>query len=391
MQKARMETTAEVLDPVQPPAEPKVETTTAPAKADTSSLPAGKKDEFLDLVTSAKNPSELRAAAEKLRQKIERQPPVNPPIPKSEEETATPLATKAAEPETPAEETPAAAEEPAEAPAPEADAAEPDEDADEDTPITPISSKNAKIALPEDDKVGRLALSYKKRNRDWTMAQAMAAAESQLGVKPKTEPAAAEAPKSDLPQTIDAVDAAIEKLEAEKLKAADDLSVQEMAKIDNALRRLDRQRTKLERDGEVQQREQATAYETAFSASESKATALYEFASKPDSPAGKRMIEIEEALRDTEDPRYYSPNKPLLIAQMVAAEMNIAPKSKTAAPAKPAAPAGPVPPKKQVLPVGGSRTATTGAPAQSALHTEITGITTMAQLRSVQKKLGINT
>jgi hypothetical protein len=77
-------------------------------------------------------------------------------------------------------------------------------------------------------------------------------------------------------------------------------------------------------------------YNRRFTASEAKATELYAFASRADSEGGKRMLEIEAELKAKNDPLYFSPDKPLIIARMVAREMRIAPRTKTPETVKPA-------------------------------------------------------
>ena len=69
------------------------------------------------------------------------------------------------------------------------------------------------------------------------------------------------------------------------------------------------------------------AYNRAFDKSEAEAAQLYDFAHDPVSVGGKRMQEIESALLAKNDPIYYDPNKPLIIARMVAAEMHVAAKT----------------------------------------------------------------
>lgn len=392
----------EVLDPAATTADTKVESS-APAKSEARSLNDGasKKDEFLETVNKASTPAQLRAAAEQLRrmgqkpanEKVPADPDAddgsNPKKEPVKQETATEEAS--ADETSKEDKTEDATEEATEAKA-ETGEEETESTEDEDSPITPISSKNAKVSLPEGDQVGRLAISFKKRNKDWTMDQAMEAARTQLGVKTKDsadEPAKVKSP-SDLPDTVEGVDTAIEALETQKVKAAEDLNLAEIAKIDSQLRKLDRQRTSLERQGEQQERQQVAEYDTAFASSEAKAADLYEFASKPDSPGGKRMLEIEESLLETEDPRYYAPNKPLLIAQMVAAELNIAPKSKKAAPAKPAVAAPPAASKKQVIPAGGAKTTPPADPAQNADVARVSKISNMAELRAEFKRRGFS-
>jgi hypothetical protein len=103
------------------------------------------------------------------------------------------------------------------------------------------------------------------------------------------------------------------------------------------------------------------------------------------------MVEIEEAMERTGDPRFHDPNKPMLIANMVAAEFKIAPLSKTKAPAKPQAKAATPaaePPKKGILPSGGSSTAP-AAPTVNAVEQRISKIQTPADLKAELKAFGI--
>ncbi len=86
---------------------------------------------------------------------------------------------------------------------------------------------------------------------------------------------------------------------------------------------------------EAQRAKKAAAYEAAFSVSDAKAVELYDFASDPNSEGSKRMLEIDDALKANGDPLYNDPNKPLIIAQMVAKEMRIPPKSIKSSTAKP--------------------------------------------------------
>ncbi len=270
------------------------------------------------------------------------------------------------------------------------------DDEGEDGQVTPVKANKARLTLKEDDKVGRLAASFKHRNRDWTLEQCVDAAKNQLGIKPSQEKPGAEDkkpdPNADLPQTVEAIDTAAETLQSERDQAFAELKFDEVAKMDRQLRRLDRHRLTVERDTQAKAQQAVTAYETNFAASEKRAVELYDFAGKPDSPMGKRMAEIEEALKEAEDPLYYSPDKPLKIAQMVATENNIAPRKKGApAAVKPAAkPAEkPAEPKKGILPGGDSRTTQPVAGQKTGVEADIPKISGMSDLRSAYKKLGL--
>ena len=344
-------------------------------------------DTILSEVKNANTPAARRELAERMLKEARNKPPEAPPqeTPAGEqppaEPEATPESTEATSPET--------TETPETEATPETQLeTEPTDDGN--TPTIP-TAKQLRVTLPENDKVGRLASSFLRRNRDWTMEQAMDAARNQLGIKPaeakpETEPAKT---TSDLPQDVAGVDAALDALETEIIKANDELRFTDAAKMANKSRLLERHRMKLELDGEKQQVRAAADYDQGFRSSEAKAAELYDFASKPDSAGAKRMLEIEAELQDLDDPLHYSPDKPLKIAQMVAAELNIAPRRKgtPAAPAKPAVPAVP-PAKKNVLPTGASRTAPTTATPANTMNQEIAAAKTLGELRAVKKKYG---
>lgn len=360
-------------------AEPKVDTPAAPKDA-ASSLP--EQDKIGEQVQKIRSVADLRRFEQEQKT-----------APKAAD-TAKPAETKAAElpakvteekPKEAAEETPPTEEAP---PAEEAPTEEPETPPEtQDSEITPVKSDRPHVRVNKDDEHGRLTLAYQIRNKDWTLKQAMAAADEQLGVKPSKEPAAQTA-KSDLPETVSAVDLAADKLMDEKDKAATELRLEDVAKLDRQLRKLDRHRVELVQKDQQQQAEQAREYDTAFTKSEAKAIELYAFAGDPNSAGAKRMVEIEETLKDTGDPLYSSPDKPLRVAQMVAAELRIAPKGKgTAVAAKPTAiPVAPAP-KKQVLPGGGSQTQPPAA--DNGLSEEIKGLKTELDFRNFQKKHGI--
>jgi hypothetical protein len=319
--------------------------------------------------------------------------------PPAEGETAEGAEGTPAGGETPAEGTPeeGAATESAEG----AESAESEEDekpegeGEEETSVTPTTAKRIRLRLPENDEVGRLASSFMTRNRDWTMEQAIAAAKDKLGIKPEPDQGEAQKgqPKSDGPQSVEEVDRLADKLEDDKEKAMADYRLEDVAKIDRQLRKLDRQRADLQRQEAEAIQEAQAAYNEGFTSSQRRAAELYDFASNPESPGGKRMLEIEATLEETGDDLYYSPDKPLKIAQMVAKELNIAPRRKGAQPAaaaKPAAAAAAAAPgpKKGILPSGGSHT----APAQSQANgvaAEVAKIRTPLELRRFAEKSGL--
>lgn len=282
------------------------------------------------------------------------------------------------------------------------DAPDPDEGADGDDddggdgPIAPISGKRTHLRLPPDDKVGRLAASFMRRNKDMPMETAMERARTQLGIKPKEEAKPAEVPPANgLPTTVEETQAKIKELRAARKKANTDLNFEEASDLGDKIEDLLQHQITLDRQAERKQSEQAASYEKKFTESEAKATSLYDFADKPESPGGKRMAEIDADLEANGDPLYTSPDKPLRIAQMVAAELKIAPRrpgATPAAPAKAAAPANGAPaPKKQVLPGGGSRTTPPPVNQPPAIDSKIKAVKTIHELRALRKEMGLPT
>ncbi len=365
-----------------------------PAQADTSSSKAQDSD-FSTRAASANSPAAIRelindAVTGKVSDK-----PKTPDVVPTADKLPPDLAAAAAN--EPAETTPETTEEtPAETTPEGTPAANPDDDEAADAgdgPITPIRSNRPRVQLPTSDEVGRLTISYQKRNRDWTLEQAMAEAKKQLGIStPKANAAdtPAPTPESTLPKTVDEVNASIKQLRAQRRQANIDLKFEESSDISDKLEDLIEHKANLERQAERSQNEALQAYDRAFEASDKRARELYEFLAQPDSAGAKRMLEIEADLKALNDPLYHDPEKPLRIAQMAARELNIAPRRKGAVPPV-KAPVTPVvaPKPKSVLPGGESRTTPITAPQKPAIDAKIEGVKTLGDLREVYKQLGV--
>ncbi len=375
----------EVQTPAAVTAPVATEAKSAPVSSEPSSLSAFETG-LASRAQQAKSPLAIRNLIKEAKNQ--------PQAPKQEatQPEAVPQAAPEATPEAPAVNDPEATVPEAETPAatePESTEDAPETDDDGNAPVKPATAKQLRLRLPENDEVGRLTAALLQRNRDWTLPEAFAAAQKQLGVKPAAETAQVAAPANpDLPQTPEAVDATLEQLETDMEKAEVELRFEEASKLRRKIRQLDRHRLTLERDAERQQTAAVQEYSTKFAQAESKAVELYAFAADPESPGGQRMKEIEDAMETTGDPLFHSPDKPLKIAQMVAAELNIAPRRK-GAPVTPAKVAAPVvaPKPKQVLPNGGSRTTQPVANAQPAINDQIAKIRTPRDYRLFMKPL----
>lgn len=372
-----------------PPAEIAATPAAAPAPASSSTV----QDDFKGKVQAAPNtPLALRSLIDEMKAATPK-PGAKAPAPTEPAKPveATPVAEPEAVVEAPVEATPEP-EATEQAPAADQPAAEPEiEDDGGEGPVTPLTGKRAHIRVPENDEVGRLALAFQKRNRDWTLSQALEAAQKQLGITPqKTEATEATPTGPQMPKTVADTQTVYEQTLADYRKAMTEVRFEDAADLNAKLMQLTLHRSTLERRAEQQEVQQEQAYNDGFKASHAKASELYPFASDPASAGAKRMLEIDAELKANDDPLYYSPNRPLKIAQMVAAELNIAPKKKgTPAPATAAAPAPAAQPKKGIVPSGSNRTV---PPApKPAVDPEISGIQSMADLRKQFKKLGIRT
>ena len=369
----------------------------APAPASSSTVP---KTDINSAVQGARTPAELRALATQLRENPKLM--FDPKAPKPAAPAADPApaveATPAAEPapETPPAEPEATqeGEQPAAEPSPETpEGADPEEDGDDgEGPVSPLSGKRAHLRLNEADEVGRLALAYQRRNKDWSLEQSLDAARKQLGInpveakaQPKEDPATAA-----LPKTVQDVDTLTSQLLAEYKKAMSEVRFEDAADTQAKLMQLTQHRSNLERSAERQEAQAAAKYDSDFDQAAAQAVDLYPFAADTKSPAGKRMAQIEADLKRLNDPLYYSPQKPLKIAQMVAAELNIAPRNKNAAPAKPAAvPTAPAP-KKGMVPTGGSRSTPPPANTKPVIDQKISAVRNVHELRQVLRSVGVN-
>lgn len=255
-----------------------------------------------------------------------------------------------------------------------------------------------RIRLSNFSKVEKLALTIKRENPSLTLAQAEAKAKDALGIKDEP-PAKQESNDPGLPKTLEEADAKIKDLVAKRTKAfKEDLDFAEGDRLTNEIEALREHKFTLRERASQRATEEERAYNAAFDAAETKASALYDFVKQTDSAAFKRMAEIDRQLEENKDPLFSDPNKPLLIAQMVAKELAIAPKSATAKAAapKPATTAAPKPPvttttqpKKQVPPVASGTSRTSTSTTQGGdLSKRIDGLRTPQDIENFVNNLG---
>ena len=299
--------------------------------------------------------------------------------------------------------------EPATNPEPEK---EPEKNAGEDDPpdVEDLPTR-FRLNLSEEDKVGRLASVLKHKNKTWNLEQCVAAARAALSAaepvadtapEPGAKPAA-DAPAAEKPAVEASPDDELTKLDAEIARvtmlsdqAHDEVNIQAMRETGKELAKLREQRLlaliRKERasvDAESKKQEAAAAeaarvaaaqqeYDEKFNANEAKAAALYPSlfsrGEQANAAAIARMQEIDKALAENGDPLYHDPLKPLRVAQMVAAEMNIAPKTGSVKPQPTKAPAKPVGEKSRAPISSGDSRTQTGRTSETDLTQKIASI-----------------
>lgn len=359
------------------------------AQSDSLNNP-GKEQNFNERVAGAKTPADVQRL---IREAVEGSGRT-----KATQEEQSPASETPAEGEKPAEgeqpaepvaeETPAAGAETktGETPAEAAAGEKPkDDEAGDDDEVEPIKNR---VRITDFDEVAKLAIGLKKaahkRGETITLAEAEKRAAAALGVNQSEKPAGETAEANALPQTVEAADAKIKALVALRTKAfKEDLDFAAGDTLTNEIEALREHKLTLrEKVAETATKEQA-AYNAAFDAAEKKANALYEFVKQPESAAFKRMAEIDQQLEANRDPLFNAPDKALVIAQMVARELQIAPKSPNAKPVavKPVAKAPTVVVKKTVPPVvGGDSRTSTSTTQGGELTKKIQGLRTPAEV-----------
>lgn len=332
------------------------------APADSLNNP-GKEPTFEERVKGANTVEAVRSLAGYVRRTnpTEEQSPAETPAETPAEGAAKPDETPATPDEGTTAETP-----PAEQPAATGEAAKPSDEGDDDE----VSTLKSRVRITDFDDVAKLAINLKKaahkKGETISLAEAEKRAAAALGVSQSETPNAEAEAASKLPQSVEEAETKIKDLIAQRTKAfEEDLDFKAGNQLTNEIDALREHKLTLREQGAQKAMKEQQAYEAAFTAAEQKATSLYDFVKQADSAGFKLMAEIDRQLEENKDPLFSSPDKALVIAQMVARKLQIAPKSPNAKPAavKPAAAA--IVSKKTVPPVvgGDSRTSTTSTQA----------------------------
>ena len=174
------------------------------------------------------------------------------------------------------------------------------------------------------DDVENLALELRKKadiaNQPLSLEKALTLAKETLNVSTEESQEADEAASSEF-QTVEQIEAEIEKLEDEMDNAAVTMDVDQIPVKRQEIRRLRKEIPKVQEVND----QRKTAYTEGYQASYAKAVNLYPAAQDQNSDFFKAMAEMDAALQESGDRRYHTAEKPMLLARAVAERLGVLP------------------------------------------------------------------
>lgn len=207
-------------------------------------------------------------------------------------------------------------------------------DTNEESEAEPTSLDES--TLPERVRIGnwseqeRKAILLRQRNPDMTLAEAMDR------VSLKSDPNAEESQEPTLP-SIDEVQGKIAELKAQKKEALANVELDKIFDIDEQLEAARESIANIKLAHERASIEEGKRFESQVEVSKARAISQYPDVTKPDSPFVKKMFEIDNRLRDTNNPLFYSADKLERVAQMAGNELGIPPADPKQKPSSPKA------------------------------------------------------
>ena len=204
-----------------------------------------------------------------------------------------------------------------------------EEDPTQEESTVENENKPNRFRLKPANDVDTVAMEIKKRNPDLTLEESVFRAKEQLGLN-ETE---SEGENQNQIDPFEAIESEISRLEEDKLKALEeDFDYKKSIEIDKLIRKQERKLENLEDSVEVEQRASDDAKISEFNAkfddSQAKAVDQYDFVTQPNSKLAQEMVRIDNELEASGDPIFFHPDKPLIIAQRVASNFGIVPRSK---------------------------------------------------------------
>lgn len=177
--------------------------------------------------------------------------------------------------------------------------------------------------------VDALAMDIIKRSeksgKEISLKDALAQAEAIL--KKDDSETGDEGVENDFPDTVTASETLLADLRAQRKQAfAKDLDFERAAELDEKIEALKDHIGSLKQAEILNRREQESRWNQTLEMSKAKAVELYPDVTDSESELVKKMVELDAILKETGNDLFYSPDKPLKLAQMAANELGIAPK-----------------------------------------------------------------
>jgi len=276
------------------------------------------------------------------------------------------------------------------------------EEVPEETPVDPETEVNPDIPLeeanlPERVRIGnwteieRKAILLRQRNPDMSLAEALSR------VSPQQETAIESAPSPILPSEQEVADRIME-LKAAKKDALANVELDKLYDIDEQIEAAKDQISNIRVQKAQEQVQENARFENTVSTSKTRAVDLYPDVTKAESPLVQKMIEIDNRLKDSENPLYYSAEKPLKVAQMAANELGIPPrdprqqpsssKATTSPQRTPAAPANGRPTTPPIAPANARTSRPSPAVVNGSFDDLLSKAESMDDLIAIASKLG---
>ena len=294
--------------------------------------------------------------------------------------------------ETPAEE-PADNEESEEPAESEEEAEEEQSDAEEDssteegengdaatTEEEETASQSNRFRIRAKDDVEAEALSLRKRHPDWSLEECITKAKSILGVSTANGNQEGDGNAEPTPAAkLKDIETQLAELREQRKQAAQDLEFDKFADLDDQMLSLLDQRSSLQKEADRYENERDSmarqAYEKEFSESEARAVRFYPDTTNPESAMTKRIIALDERMKEMGDPLYDSPDKPFILAKMAARELGIPMAQTSSKPAKPAPKEAAT--RRSIQPAGGNARTTSPSAISSKIEEAIGGVETL--------------
>lgn len=195
------------------------------------------------------------------------------------------------------------------------------------------SREKSRFRLRSDDPVERRAFELRARNPDLGIEDCLQRAKRELGVADTGDNEEGDGDDaSSEANTPEAIEARIAELREQRKQARELLDMEKADDLDDQIVemrfQLQQAKSTFEQSQSVAQQRQESEFNEQWDNAAARAESLYPDLLAEGSDAFDRMAEMDAALKESDDPRYYAADKPLRLAQMVAAERNIAPKAK---------------------------------------------------------------